>query len=311
MTTLRHRLSPLPGGGLWWLTQRLPERLARPIYAASAARRIAEAHGVAVDFARPRLLSEYIVARMLRPAHPLLTRLADKIAAREYVAARIGTEHVLPLLGIWERAEAVPWEALPEQVAVKCNHGCAMNILRRAHDGFDQAAATASLRRWLDQDFAREHGEFYYSPIPRRVLAEPLLSGPDGLSPPDYKVLCLAGRAAYLLVSQGAPRTARRTAVTWFDRDLRLLPVARDPAPHLPVDPRARELFPLAERLAEGLEIARVDFYLPPGRIIFGELTIAPGAGGMRSMLPEGNRMVGEELARDLARARAEGRRLI
>jgi hypothetical protein len=307
----RRWLSPLPGGGLWRLARRLPEPLARPIYAAAAARRIAEAHGVAVDLRRPRLLSEYIAARMLRPAHPLLTRLADKIAMREHVAGRIGAEHVLPLLGVWERAEQVPWDALPERVAVKCNHGCAMNVLRRSAAGFDAAAATDSLRRWLREDFARIHGEFYYSPIPRRVFAEPLLSGPDGLSPPDHKVLCLAGRAAYLLRSEGASRTARSTAVTWYDPQLRLFPHARDPAPHLPLDPRARALFPLAERVAEGLEIARVDFYLPPGRILVGEVTIASGAGGMRSLLPEGNRLVGEELARDLARARAEGRRLV
>lgn len=65
------------------------------------------------DYDRPRSLNEHIQAYMLRCRSPLLHLAADKLATREHVAATLGAQYLVPLIGQWDRAEDVPLETLP------------------------------------------------------------------------------------------------------------------------------------------------------------------------------------------------------
>lgn len=52
------------------------------------------------------------IERLVPDAH----RYADKIRVRDYVAATVGDEHLVPPFGMWEYADDIDWDARPTMV---------------------------------------------------------------------------------------------------------------------------------------------------------------------------------------------------
>ena len=71
------------------------------------------------DYRQPRSFNEHIQAYMLRCRSPLLQLAADKAAARQWVIEQVGDTHVLPQLGLWTHAEAVPLRTLARPCVLK------------------------------------------------------------------------------------------------------------------------------------------------------------------------------------------------
>lgn len=57
----------------------------------------------------------------IRPSSGIY-RNGRKVKAKEWVAERIGRKYIIPTLGVWERAEDVDFDALPDKFVIKCNH---------------------------------------------------------------------------------------------------------------------------------------------------------------------------------------------
>ena len=49
--------------------------------------------------------------------------MVDKYAVKKYVANRIGEEYIIPTLGIWDRAEDIDFDKLPNQFVLKTTQG--------------------------------------------------------------------------------------------------------------------------------------------------------------------------------------------
>jgi len=231
------------------------------------------------DFANPRTLQEHIQAYVLRTRDPALVMLADKVAVRDYIARTLGSNaHNVPLLGCWSRADEVPLATLPYPVVLKPSHLSGRVLLLSHHHKSDEHKQRARLHSWLHKDHSRINREWFYSQVPRRVLAEPLLQDQQGDVPPDVKAYVIGGRLRYFQVDSG--RFTRPTR-NLYGPDWSLLP-ARTSLPRHPVDPTPEALPMLvefAERLAAPFEFLRVDFYVLRDRVLVGELTSSPGAG--------------------------------
>ena len=50
------------------------------------------------------------------------SKMVDKYECKEYVAGKIGIEHIIPTLGVWDRFDDIDFDALPEQFVLKCTH---------------------------------------------------------------------------------------------------------------------------------------------------------------------------------------------
>jgi hypothetical protein len=231
------------------------------------------------DFANPRTLQEHIQAYVLRTRDPALVMLADKVAVRDYIARTLGSSaHNVPLIGCWSRADEVPLATLPYPVVLKPSHLSGRVLLLSHHHKSDEHKQRARLHSWLHKDHSRINREWFYSQVPRRVLAEPLLQDQQGDVPPDVKAYVIGGRLRYFQVDSG--RFTRPTR-NLYGPDWSLLP-ARTSLPRHPVDPTPEALPMLvefAERLAAPFEFLRVDFYVLRDRVLVGELTSSPGAG--------------------------------
>lgn len=63
------------------------------------------------------------------PFNNTVIKCADKYAVREYIEEKGYSELLVPLIRHWENAQKIDWNELPDKFVMKCNHGCAYNIL--------------------------------------------------------------------------------------------------------------------------------------------------------------------------------------
>ena len=118
-------------------------------------------------------------------------------------------------------------------------------------------------RHWLTQLYGQgPNREWAYGLVPRRILVEELLTGPDGSIPDDYKLFVFHQRCHFVQVDSG--RFGRRTQ-DFYRPDWQWLelsggpPWAETPQPR---PERLDEMIARAEQLAQGTDFVRVDLYV-------------------------------------------------
>ena len=137
--------------------------------------------GKPLNLKDPKTFNEKMQWLKLYDRRPEYAILQDKYRAREYVAAKIGEERLIPLLGVWERAEDIDFDALPDEFVLKCNHDAGSVILCRNKGELDRNAAIKKLNACLEP--ARQYWfgrEWVYKDIPPLVMAEKYID--DGLN---------------------------------------------------------------------------------------------------------------------------------
>lgn len=211
------------------------------------------------------------------PKNELAVRCADKYAVRGYVEEKGLGDILVPLLGVWDRPEEILWDDLPQKFVLKCNHGCAYNILCPDKAAFDRADAVKKLNRWLKEDFGAFNIELHYSQIRRRrIVCEEFL----GDTIMDYKFFCFNGEPKYIYVSNDLIHD-RQAQIGFFYLDGKKMPLRRDDytdIPSIDFPPFFEEMRKAAEVLCRDFPFVRVDFFLANGRYYFAELTFTPSA---------------------------------
>ena len=152
------------------------------------------------DLDDPRTFNEKIQWMKLYyyPNDPNVIRATDKLAAREFAAEKGAVSPAPRVLGIWDRADKIDWDELPEAFMLKCNHGCAYNIAVKDKNAADKKKISKQLDRWLGEDFGAFNVELHYSKImDRRIFCEEYLG--DCIE--DYKFFCFNGKPQFVYVS--------------------------------------------------------------------------------------------------------------
>lgn len=247
------------------------------------------------DLRNPRTFNEKIARRKLRDRDPRLPPLIDKIAAKQEMAARFGTDFIIPTIATFSRESDIDFGALPYPCVIKANHGSNMNLYlleRPVHE----SSVRRQLREFLGVDYHTIREEWAYSKIPRRLLVEPYVRGGEhGLI--DYKLHTFNGRVFAIEVV--TDRYTSHTGAT-FDPEWNELPClvgsVRTPYPI----PRPRDLdrmLDYARRIGSGFCYVRVDLYEVEGKVKFGELTFYPGGGLDVFSPPEFDEIFGQQWA--------------
>jgi hypothetical protein len=263
--------------------------------------RMRAALGYEPDFVNPTRFNERLGRKILYDRDPLIPRSLDKVAARDLAAERIGAAHLVPLLGVWDRAADIPWDALPDRFVAKASHGSGMNVLVHDKRGADRAAVLRRLDAWLRESHYAWTGEWGYRDIPPRILVEEML-GPEGGEgvPEDFKFYVFRGRPRLLEVHRG--RFGRHICLC-YDEAFRPMPFALIGIAPEEAEAAYREhplpsgmpaLAELAARLGAGFDFVRIDLYLVSGRAFFGEFTHYPDNACLRFTPPDYDRVLGE-----------------
>lgn len=251
----------------------------------------------------PDGFNEHIVHRLLYDRDPLLKRVCDKIAVRELIRERAGEAFIVPLLGAWSKVDDIPWTALPARFVLKPSHSSGYGAVIRREADRDLATLRRQAGEWLRHDYFDHSLEWGYRGVPRRILAEPLLVGPDGGPPVEAQVMTFGGRAAMIRVLTGIKETPSRQD-NWFDAhgarlSFRSLQIERG---NYKLEPDvAHNLTAVAESVSHGFSHMRVDFYLTQDGLRIGELTPYHGAGLNLWSAPASNAFFGQ-LWRDPSR---------
>lgn len=214
------------------------------------------------------------------PSNSLILRCTDKFKVRDYIREKNLERYLTPLIGSWDVPQQINWEELPNQFVLKCNHGCAYNLICEDKGQFDKKKAMKQLNTWLKEDFGVFNVEPHYSLInPKKILCEEYL----GKELVDYKFFCFHGKPEFIYVSQDLIHD-RQARIGFFDMKGNKLSLKRDDyadIPSITLPSYFAEMVNVAKILADDFPFVRVDFFLSNDRFYFAELTFTPGAGMM------------------------------
>jgi hypothetical protein len=232
-------------------------------------------HGRKPVLFRPRRFTEKMQWRKLFERDARLPIFCDKLATRDFVAARLGQAALVPLL--WSGADpaAIPFERLEPPYVLKPSHASGRIAMVKAGAAPDVAALRALAAEWLAYCHAGPMAEPGYRHVPRRLMAERALCNAAGGPPVEHRLFTFDGRVRMIqtTISQGPDSGWARA---FYDRDWQVLPMhiehAPEPLPRPPPDRQAR-MVAMAETLASGTDHLRVDLYDVPEGVLVGELT--------------------------------------
>lgn len=234
----------------------------------------------------PQTLSEKIQWLKLYNRNPLYTSLVDKYEVKKIVAEKIGSEHIIPTIKVWDNADIINWEILPKQFVLKTTHGGGNYgvVICKNLDALNKADAVARLKRAYKHDIYRVLREWPYKNIKKRIIAEQLMVQNDGTGLVDYKFFCFNGQPRYLYLSQYQRDGVSEKNVSCFlSLDWELLPYRWKDEPiqtEFPPKPRnLGEMISIAQKLSEQLPLVRVDLYNINDKVYFSELTFYPSSG--------------------------------
>ena len=204
--------------------------------------------------------------------------LADKYRVRNYIKEK-GLNTILPnLIGAYDKPEQIPYDKLPDRFAIKMNYGAGMNIICTDKSTLDIDATNQRLNQWL-KGSKYSLAERHYNLIERKIIIEEFIEDGNGGFPVDYKFLCLNGKVVCCLYCSG--RESGHADYLPYDLDWKpKLSWIKNPLPLDYVFAKCPDNFSsmvsVAERLAEGVDMIRVDLYSDGYNIWFGELTLTP-----------------------------------
>jgi hypothetical protein len=241
--------------------------------------------------------------RMLYDRNPLHPLLLDKVAVKEFAAAR-GVASARSI-HVTADPEDIPFGDLPPNCFLKANHASAWNYLR--HEGewyfFGYGAKLMNFDGTLVPEKERspflieERGlldqcremllsrysklEWAYHRISPRIVIEELLQPIKGGELMDYRFYTFDGMVA--AISVGSPCYRREERNVFLTPEWEVIPLSSylealpEQIPERPA--MLKELIEAAGRLGEGIDFARIDLYETAQGIRLGEMTLYPEGG--------------------------------
>lgn len=244
-----------------------------------------------LDWNNPKDLNEKIQWLILNSDTSEWSRLADKVAVRDYVKEK-GLGHMLiPLLGVWNDARKIDFDKLPDKFVLKCNHDSASVKIIDKSVGFDKKKIIEDFNNKLRVKFGYLSCEPHYNRIPPMIMAEeylPIDGAGISKTPIDYKIWCFNGKPYIVWVAYNRDNVHGHVEVEQYDLKWnyhhewgRFTNHYRDGGGKVPCPKSFDDMLNAAKLLSEGFPEVRVDFYDVSGKAYFGEMTFTSDCGRM------------------------------
>lgn len=236
-----------------------------------------------LNLKKPETFNEKLLWLKLKKYNhdPLVIQCADKYRVRDYVS-RCGYEDILiGLLGVWDSAEKISWDDLPNKFVLKWNFGAGMNIICRDKNSLDREQVVAQMNKWKKTKYWLTHSEMHYKYIPKKIVCEEFVECSKSDTIPDYKIYCFHGKPKAILVMHD--RGSSQMSAEFFDTMWNPLDNTDKYTVTCKVTQRPsclEAMLEAAEKLSSPFPFVRCDFYVIEDKFYFGELTFTP-AGGM------------------------------
>jgi len=201
----------------------------------------------------------------------------------------LGDEYVIPTLyGGYSRFDDIPFEKLPDQFVIKCNHDAASVIVCKDKNKFDYEKAKKKIEGALHTNYYHSDGKQWgYKNIKPQVFVEKFMQDGNNEYLCDYKFMMFNGECKCVFVCADRNSGLR---VNFYDVNWNLLPFIRhypNTDYEIPKPRNLENMLEIANKLASVLKnpFVRIDLYDINDNIYFGEYTFYPG-GGLEEFTP-------------------------
>ena len=258
----------------------------------------------------PRTLNEKLTWMEVYADTRKWTEYTDKYEVRRYIE-ELGLKDILTeCYGVWDRAEDIDFDSLPEKFVVKCTHDCGSTVIIRDKSTMDKQFVMDFLNRHVAVRYGYDSCEPHYTAIKPRIMAESLIEMDNSEefsseTTVDHKIRCIDGKVQYDMVcydrslesGSGGTKTIYDLydIHTWqpmrqylADRGVRYRDVPRPQ--------NLGRMIEIAEIISKGFPQVRVDLYNVKGKIFFGEMTFFAFSGMNNHFTTEFQRMVGDRI---------------
>lgn len=236
------------------------------------------------ELKNPKTFNEKLNWLKLYDRNPVYTTMVDKYEAKRYVADLIGEEYIIPTLGVWDKAEDIDFDGLPQKFVLKATHDSGRVLICKDKSKFDRSMAVKEMNESLKRNFYAVTREWPYKNVKPRIIAEQLLESADNKDLADYKVHNFNGIPKAILVCRDRFADTGLTE-DFYDIHWNHLDVKRPGHPNAPLlenRPVTLDLMlELSSKLAKGYPFMRTDFYTVNDKIYFGEITLYPASGSV------------------------------
>lgn len=240
--------------------------------------------GTRINLDNPTRLNEKLQWLMLHDRKSFYTTLVDKYEVKDYIAKRIGPQYLVPTLGIWDNAEDIDFDTLPNRFVLKTNHDSHSIIICKEKSALDKTSVLKAMNKALKRNGYWYAREWPYKNVAPKVLAEEYVENADATPLVDYKFYCYGGKPVYFMYSLG--EASHHVKNHKFDMQLNSIDHLFKEKPaiaakDITLPENIGEMIAIVEELCKGFQHIRVDLYNVDGKIFFGELTFYSSGGYM------------------------------
>ena len=239
-----------------------------------------------IDWEHPTEFNEKIRWMQFNTDISMWTLLADKYRVRKFVEAKGYRQILIPLLGVWEKAEEIDFDKLPNSFVIKTNHGCGEVIVVNNKEQEDLENIRAKMKQFLNTPFGYFTAETHYLKIKPVIIAEKKMYNDSSWSSSmvDYKFYCFYGKpfCCGVFFNRNIVSHTKEAVICdmeWKRHD-EWLEECYKPQNFIDV-PRPKcfdQMVQSCHDLAAEFPFVRMDFYEVGERYFFGEFTFTPAA---------------------------------
>ncbi|WP_419893012.1 ATP-grasp fold amidoligase family protein [Oceanobacillus kimchii] len=238
--------------------------------------------GRKLNLNNPKRFTEKLQWYKLNYRHPLMTQCADKFGVREYIISKGYEEILIPIYGVYNKADDINFNELPNKFVLKTSNGSRTNIICEDKSKLNIENTKKLIKDWLINRTTKAGREWPYYNIKPVIICEELLKKDKNNDLVDYKFICFNGKVEYVFINaERYSDNVLRFGI--YNKDFEQLPYTRKGlrnTDNIINKPRKYErMITIAERLSENFPHVRVDLYNVDGNIYFGELTFFHGSG--------------------------------
>ena len=224
----------------------------------------------------PKSFNEKINWYKLNYTNDLMSKVVDKISAKEYVKSKGLEEIIIPTIKIYNSIDDLDLNELPNEFIVKntadsggvfvCDDKAKLNINK----------VKIKFKKQINSQIyngihhLREHP---YENVKNKIIVEELIKTSHKGAPYDYKFFCFNGKPEFLYVCTEREKDVK---FDFFDIDWNWLDVKQGHK-NAKVHPKKPEnyekMLEICQILSKDFPFVRVDLYNENGKIYFGELT--------------------------------------
>lgn len=252
-----------------------------------------------LNLQNPQTLTEKLQWLKLYDHRDFYPNMVDKCEVKKIVADRVGAEHVIPTLGVYNTFDEIDFDALPDKFVLKCTHDSGGLYFCKDRSTFDKEEARAFLERRLTSEPFWQSREWAYKNVKPRIIAEPFIEELGNLDSVEYKVTCFNGKVNFITVCTGiAHGNFEDRKNDFFDRDWNFLPFRTvyydNSGINYEKPENLDEILEFCEKIADGIPYVRIDFYILDGKLYFGESTFYTWGGFIHFTPAEWDKKLGD-----------------